>query len=139
MKTNSITRKAMKTITLFFIAVLLSAQSFGMEQKCSCLLPAIHCQGITEEELKTEDWLTDYTTWSVEVSDNNESEEEMTAEKWMVDVKDKIWHTEIGEEEMQIEEWMYNLDSDTWNLNTNEEEIELENWMYDPSTWPVSK
>ena len=118
MKTTSINRKkAMKARTFILALVLLPALSFAMMPKNSNLLSTSSDQYVTLEEEKTEDWMSDLTTWSNEVSDNIESEEEMAIEEWMVDVNHKFWHTEVAEEEMAIEEWMYNLDSDFCRMN----------------------
>lgn len=117
MKTNSISRKKeMIKRTLILLLALMPALCFALVQKKSNLLPAFIDHYATQEEEKMETWMTDVTTWSNEVSENIESEEEMAVEKWMLDVNDTIWHADEAEEEIQIEEWMGN-----------------------PSSWPVTK
>lgn len=139
MKTNSINQKARKTRTFVLALVLFPVLSFASMSKTSYLLSTDSNQYAALEPEKIIDWKSDLSTRSIMVSVIIKSEEELTVEKWMIDVTETFWHAEGKEEEIQIEEWMYNLGSDSWMPKSDDEEIKIEYWMCNPSAWLVSK
>ncbi len=105
-----------------------------------------------EQPLEFEAWMTDYSNWGVETTNNftatNEVSEfyenPLAVEEWMLDLSgwinnEEVFNNDINvdvEPELGIEPWM--LDDSSWLEMSNtevEEELPLESWMWNLNNW----
>ena len=136
MKIISIYRnEALRRRAIILLLVLFPVLGFASNSKPSNQLSADSNQYVALQTQEVIIYEKKHSISAIEGADGVEKEEEITLEKWMLNVKDSLWHDEEMEADIKKEEWMLSPGSDFWKQNSKEEELEMENWMCNPSSW----
>lgn len=101
----------MKTKAIILGLILTSVISFANTGNDFSEFSNSTNSSVNTEEISIEDGISNLNNFEFVLSSYYEMEEDIGIEKWMIDVENENWDSNLQEKELQVENWMNNPSS----------------------------